>query len=59
MRRQPRLAIEQAVGAPPIHMQTSAIQAVSEKMDPPLTPAPTAQPPASMAPKPMRTAPAM
>ena len=45
--------------AAPIHMDTSATQAVSEKIAPPLSPAPTAQPPASMAPNPMAMAPAM
>ena len=37
----------------------SAVQAVSEKIAPPDTPAPTAQPPASIAPNPISTAPAM
>ena len=40
-------------------MPASASQAVSEKMAPPVMPAPTAQPPASMLPKPMAMAPAM
>ena len=44
---------------PPSHMPIRATQAVSAKMAPPVTPAPTAQPPASMEPKPMSTAPMM
>ena len=38
-------------------MQISAIQAVATKIEVPLTPAPMAQPPASIAPKPISTAP--
>ena len=41
----------------PIHMQSTATQAVSAKMAPPDMPAPTAQPPAVMLPKPMSAAP--
>ena len=48
-----------SVTAAPAHIEASATQAVSEKMAPPETPAPTAQPPASIAPNPISTAPAM
>lgn len=41
----------------PAHMAVSAVQAVKAKIDPPVTPAPTAHPPASIPPKPISTAP--
>ena len=42
--------------AAPTQMQISVSQAVSAKMAPPVMPAPTVQPPASTAPKPISTA---
>ena len=41
----------------PTHIEPTAIHAVIDRIAPPETPAPTAQPPASIAPKPIRTAP--
>ncbi len=52
-------ASQRSMNPAPSHMPASASQAVSEKMAPPVMPAPTAQPPASMLPKPMAMAPAM
>src|SRR5690606_567334 len=44
---------------PPTHMPPSVTHAVTAKIAPPVIPAPTAQPPASMEPKPINTAPIM
>ena len=52
-------SIRRSVRPAPAHMPTNATQAVSAKMEPPVMPAPTAQPPASIAPKPISTAPTM
>jgi hypothetical protein len=53
------LSSSRSATPPPIHMPTSVSQAVTAKMAPPVMPAPTAQPPASMDPKPINTAPTM
>ena len=52
-----RWSSAQSVAAAPIHIPVRASQAVRAKMDPPLMPAPTAQPPADLAPNPISTAP--
>src|SRR6056300_838587 len=46
-----------SVAMAPSHMQNNASQAAPAKTDPPVTPAPMAQPPANIAPKPISTAP--
>jgi hypothetical protein len=50
-------SISTEVAMPPAQIDAPATHAVSDITDPPETAAPTAQPPASIAPNPIRTAP--
>ena len=54
---QPMLRLMRQAKPAPSQIAIRVSQAVSEKIEPPVMPAPTVQPPASTAPKPISTAP--